>query len=173
MLTSPHNARSQPHRAARKATIGRQQTQRTRHSRGTSPRMLLAMERRVAALELRRRGAAYREIAAALGLANPGTAHRMVSDELAAVRAQCAESAEELMTLELERLDLLWHSLMPAVRAGDVHAVMACLGISKQRCALLGLDKVRPTQPAAPVKTHVVLDASPDCPAWPDKPPLP
>lgn len=173
MLTSPHTARPESQRAVCKATIDRQQTQRRRHPRGTSPRMLFAMDRRIAALDMRRRGATYREIAAALGLANPGTAHRMVSEELAAMREQCAESAQELVELELERLDLLWRSLMPAVQSGNPRAIMTCLAVSKQRCALLGLDKPQPRQHERPVKTYVVLDASPDCPAWPDKTPQP
>lgn len=175
MLTSPHVARFQSHRVDPKATYIRQQAQRTRPGRHgqTSPRILSALAKRAAALELRKQGRTYREIAAALGLANPGNAHRMIRDELSELREQCRESVTELRDIEAERLDMLWLALMPAVQAGNVQAIRACVAISKRRCALLGLDKANPTQTEGPVKTYVVLDASPDCPDWPDKKPQP
>lgn len=133
--------------------------------------MIVAIDRRLAALDMRRQGQTYRQIAAALGLANPGNAHRMVSDELAALREQCSESTANLRDIELERLDLLWRSLMPAVERGDARAVLGCVAISKRRAVLLGLDAPRQVALSGTVKTYAVRDASPDCPAWPALPP--
>lgn len=96
MLTNPHAPRPQPHRTARKATIGRQQTARAGRNAPTSPRMIAALDRRIAALDMRRKGASFREIAGALGLSSPGNAYRMVRDELAELREQCQESAAEM-----------------------------------------------------------------------------
>lgn len=126
--------------------------------------MLVAMERRIAALDMRRQGATYRQIAAALGLANPGNAHRMIREELNALREQCRESVAELRELELERLDLLWRALMPAVAKGDTRAVLACVALSKRRCALLGLDKPQKLEMGG--NRYTVHEASPECPAW-------
>lgn len=108
--------------------------------------MIRALDKRIAALDMRRQGMTYRQIAQALGLANPGNAHRMVSDELALIRERYRESSAEMFQLELERLDLLWQALMPAVEAGNTRAAMACVAISKRRCALLGLDKTQPVE---------------------------
>lgn len=169
MLSSSHAPRPQPHRAARKATVGRQRNQRAGHNAPTSPRMIVALDRRSAALDMRRRGASFREIASALGLSSPGNAYRLVRDELAELRGQCSESAAELRALEAERLDMLWRALMPAVEAGDVRAVIACVAICKRRCALFGLDRPTPEPTSAAVKLYAVLDASPDCPDWPSR----
>ncbi len=129
--------------------------------------MIVAADRRIAALDMRRQGMTYRQIAQALGLANPGNAHRMVSDELALIRERYRETSAEMFQLELERLDLLWQALMPAVEAGNTRAAMACVAISKRRCALLGLDKTHPVE--RPIgKSYIVLDASPNRPAMPE-----
>lgn len=166
MLNSPKASRPQPHPVAPKATYSRQHVQRVRTGRHgqTMPRVLSAVAKRAAALKLRMQGQTYRQIAAALGLANPGNAHRMIRVELAELRAQCRDSALELRGLELERLDMLWRALMPAVVAGDTRAVMACVAISQLRCRLLGLDM--PPHAPAIVNLYTVLEASLDCPAW-------
>lgn len=135
------------------------------HSTTSASRVQGATQRH-RAIDLRRQGKTYRQIAAALGLANPGNAHRLVSAELAALRADCRESVAELRQHELDRLDGLWEVAYRQARTGDMQAATVCVKISARRAALLGLDG--PPQSAQTVtKAYVVRDASPDCPAWP------
>jgi hypothetical protein len=95
-------------------------------------------ERTRKALELRRAGANYDEIARQLGLAK-STVHAMVHS---AMREITREPAEELRNLELQRLDAMMMGLWPNARKGDATAVTAVLRVMERRAKLLGLDAV-------------------------------
>ena len=69
----------------------------------TSARRLKGIERREAAVRLRIAGRSYPEIAAELGMSQSG-AHKTVTVALAGLRERCNENAEQLRTLETERL---------------------------------------------------------------------
>lgn len=138
------------------------------HSTTSASRVHGATQRH-RAIDLRRQGKTYRQIAAALGLSNPGNAHRLVSAELSALRADCRESAADLRQQELDRLDGLWETAYRQARTGDMQAASVCIKISARRAALLGLDGPQQIEHSIG-KTYAVLDASPDCPAWPRSP---
>lgn len=98
-----------------------------------------ALDRRVKALELRKRGKSYRTIGAALEISE-AQAHRDVQQAMAALRELEQTTAEEYRTMELERLDLALQALLPKLNAGNVEAVNAWVRISESRRKLLGLD---------------------------------
>lgn len=96
-------------------------------------------ERRVRAFELRKAGTSYREIGRQLGI-DVHTAHGDISAELAALREQTVDQAEELRALELERLDAMTAGLWSEVQSGSSPAVSAAVRVSERRSRLLGLD---------------------------------
>lgn len=122
-----------------------------------SRRRISALERSAKALELKKEGATYDEIAAALGCTK-STAHRAV---MRALERIIAEPAEDVKKLELARLDRmlrpLWRKIVDeaASLADVVRAVDASLRIMDRRAKYLGLD--------APIKidwTKEVYDAA-------------
>lgn len=105
-------------------------------TRGSSASVEVA-EKHARALNLRRSGATYQQIAEQLGYANRGMAYRIVSEELAKVTA---EPAEALLQLELDRLDTMLLGLWPKARTGHAESVRAVLRIMERRSRYLGLD---------------------------------
>ena len=94
-------------------------------------------ERAVAALNLRRDGLPYREIAARLAYADESGARKAVSRLLDRVEA---EGVAELRRLESERLDALMAGHWSAAIAGDTDAARIVLGVIDRRTKLLGLN---------------------------------
>jgi hypothetical protein len=88
---------------------------------------------------LRKSGCPYREIARLLGV-NVHTAYSDVAAELCALRDETIDHAQELRSLELQRLDAMHMGLWPQIRAGNPPAVTAGIRVSERRSRLLGLD---------------------------------
>lgn len=105
----------------------------------TSSRTLVSAERRQRAVMLRRAGATYVEIGETLGV-SAQAAHKAVMAALADSRRHCAEEADELRTLMVERLDAALKALWPKVARGDEKAINTMLRIETRRAQLLGLD---------------------------------
>jgi IS30 family transposase len=128
---------------------------------------IAACERARQALDLRRTGVSYRDIAQALGVA-PSTAFGYVRAELDALRKEAAESASELREIELHRLDALTAKLfaqLDAATAREVSALaLAILRLSESRRQLLGLDAPQKVELGGNIYT--VRDVSPDCAEW-------
>lgn len=99
-----------------------------------------AAERRVKALDLRKRGASYRAIGAQLHVSE-AQAHRDVAAALGALAKLEHASAAEYRSMELERLDLALLALAPKLAAGDPQIVNAWVRVSESRRRLLGLDQ--------------------------------
>jgi len=95
--------------------------------------------RRVQALELRKAGATYRQIAAQLGT-SAHTAFDDVQAELRELRTQTKQEAEDLRHLELQRCDAMTEGLWKDVKNGSAKAVLAAVRVSERRSRLLGLD---------------------------------
>lgn len=102
-----------------------------------SPRRIEAAERRAQALELRKAGATYEQIAQRLGYADRANAYRAVHTALKEITA---EPAKEVIKLELERLDAMLLGLWPDARKGKPEAVDRVLRVMERRSKLLGLD---------------------------------
>lgn len=98
-----------------------------------------AADRRVRALELRKSGMPYRAIATALGV-NVKTAHRDVKRSLSRLAKMEQTNAEELRTLETERLDMAMRAIAVKVAKGELQAIDRWLRLCESRRRLLGLD---------------------------------
>ena len=96
-------------------------------------------ERRQKALELRKNGYDYRTIAKALNT-TVKTAYLDVQKCLAEIRANTHETAEDVLELELKRLDIAQAALMPKVRDGDPRAIDTLMRVQERRAKYLGLD---------------------------------
>ena len=105
------------------------------------------------AMTLRMEGMTFEEIARQLGYAGKQGAYDAVRRSL---REVIREPAEELIRLDLERLDVLWGPQYSNAQSGDVQAMAACMKIMERRARMLGLDT--PAKPEAP-ESGTVADA--------------
>ena len=96
-----------------------------------------ALERQLKALELRKAGVGYDEIAKALGFKWKSGAFAAVKRALKEVKR---EPCQELIVLEAERLDKMQTALWAKAIRGDYGAVDRILRIMERRAELLGLD---------------------------------
>lgn len=122
--------------------------------RPTSPNGVFSKEREREALELRKAGASYDQIAQRLDVSRD-TARAIVMRALENLNTACEESADEIRRLEVERIDTLLLGLWDKARKGDVAAVDRVLRLQDRRAKLLGLDAApaappQPTQPMLP-----------------------
>lgn len=115
-----------------------------RGGKKTSPETAAAKVKAAKALELRMEGKTFEAIAQELGYAGKQGAYDAVKRSLDAITR---EPAEELIKLDLERLDVLWQIQYLNAQGGDVQAMAACMKLMERRAKLLGLD--------APVKQDV------------------
>jgi hypothetical protein len=118
------------------------------HTSKHSPARVKAAERQRNAMELRKAGATYAAIANELGYSDARSAERAV---IAGLRAAGREASEDLLPLELDRLDRLQAGVWADAIGGDVPAVLACLRIMERRAKLTGLD--------APLKMNTRVDS--------------
>ena len=107
----------------------------TRHPQKVNRATIRSQDRQVHALELRRTGATYLQIAQALGVVK-GSAYRLVQEALVTT---LREPAEAVRALELERLDLLTRKLETRISTGDDKAINTLLKVMDHRAKLLGL----------------------------------
>ena len=108
--------------------------------------------RAVQALNLRKLGMTYEQIAQQCGYGSRGAAYHAVQRELART---LQEPADELRKLEAQRLDDLYRAMIPKALKGDGWSVDRCLRIMERRAALLGLD-YRPDQAQAQAQMVVI-----------------
>lgn len=106
------------------------------HSAKADAKRADTQELRDRALELRKRGANYRQIAKALGV-SVGRTHTLVQEAIAAIPK---ENAQAVLAIELEKLDLLEASLMPLATKGDYLAAGAIIKVMDRRARYLGLN---------------------------------
>ena len=112
-------------------------------SNGTTPRnssrnVNVAIKRQQA-LEYRASGMSYRAIGEAMGI-NQSNAYRMVKAEVQQIREKTSEQADELRTIELQRMDAMLAGLWSKATSGDGAAVDRVLRIMERRAKLIGLD---------------------------------
>lgn len=102
-----------------------------------SKRRIEAAERQRKALELKKMGQSYEAIAIACGYAGRSGAYKAVAAALAEITR---EPAEDVLKLELERLDRVLLAVWERARDGDLAAIDRVLRITQQRMALVGFD---------------------------------
>lgn len=113
----------------------------------TGPKKVTAAHKRAQAVELRKAGATFEEIATALGYSNKGTAYRAVEQ---ALKEAQREPALQLIELEVQRLDMMLRALWPAVVRGQLGAVDRAIRVAERRARLLGLDAAQQVQHSGP-----------------------
>jgi hypothetical protein len=106
----------------------------------TAQRRIEAKERALKALELRKKGMRYEQIAQQLGYSRRGNAHKAVMKEIELLAKECREEAAQVRDLELQRLDALYLVAYAEVEDGNIPAIDRCLRIMERRAKLLGLD---------------------------------
>jgi len=115
----------------------------------TRPEILKATERRARIFALRKAGANYREIVAALQ-AELGAdslpkgygareAHRDVTRELARLHRETGSDVVDVVTMELERLNALFLGIWQRATSGDLNAIDRALRIMQRMAELQGV----------------------------------
>lgn len=89
-------------------------------------------------LELRKAGASHDQIADQLKLANRSVSWKLFK---AALHEVIREPAQDVLALELDRLDALLLGCWQNAKSGDPHAIDRALRIMDRRAKYLGLDK--------------------------------
>lgn len=104
---------------------------------GVSVRMLEAREKRAKAIELRKAGASYEEIARTVGYANGTSARRAT---LKAIEQLAVEPTVQALLLELQRLDEYQKRCTVALRQNnDLSQVDRLMRITQMRLTLMGV----------------------------------
>ena len=103
----------------------------------TRPETIECKKRAAQALELRIEGHSFSHIAEAVGYNSTQACFSAVTR---AIREIIREPAQELVKIDLERLDGMWTASYKAAKNGDEKAVLSCMRIMERRAKLLGLD---------------------------------
>jgi predicted transcriptional regulator len=101
--------------------------------------MIRAAERRAKAVELRKEGRTFNEIAAALGVSR-AAAHKMVSGAIDELNALTIDETRALRQQQLDRIGVLMAGLFAAARRGEVAKVNAAIKLMEREAKLAGLD---------------------------------
>lgn len=107
------------------------------------------LERQLLALDLRKQGMTYRQIAARLD-SNHVTIYNDIHRELKRLADESLDSTIELRQLKLEQIDLAIKGLMPFVMAGSPAHTMAFTKCIAEQAKLQGLY--------APEKQEMIID---------------
>lgn len=119
---------------------------------------LTPVERQAQAVQLRKAGHSFDEIAQRLGYAGKQGAHKAV---MTALRKMLQEPTDELRALELERLDSMLNALWPGIMRQDAYtprAVEVALKVMDRRAALLGLDAPKQVEDHRTVTLTILAD---------------
>lgn len=117
-------------------------------------KIIMAKERQRKALEYRKAGMTYADIARQLGYSSPATASRAVKSALAFL---VSEPAQELVMIELARLNHMLLTLWPKVSAGDERAIETSLRIMERLDRLTGVDEYTAPTPAHVTNNNVLV----------------
>jgi transposase-like protein len=124
-----------------------------------APRVVDVVEKRFAAVALRRQGYTYERIAKRIGISHQ-TAWQLVIKALEERRRELAEAVDDVRDMEIIRLDkmsvILFKRLDDPENDDPERTVNSLLKIMERRAALLGLDapkdyRFTPGGPAVPV----------------------
>jgi hypothetical protein len=104
-----------------------------------SPVRITCAEKTLRALSLRKSGFTFRQIGEQMGFTEQ-RAFQLVHNELHRINKERGEEAEEVIRLELERLDEILQPAFKKAQKGDLAAITVVLNIMTRRARLLGLD---------------------------------
>lgn len=118
----------------------------------TRPQTIKAKEKAALALNLRKEGKSFDEIAKEAKYNSKQAAYDAVKRALIEI---IREPAEEVLKLDLERLDAIWGVSYLNAQAGDPQAISSCMKIMDRRAALLGLDAPKVSHISTTVKKSI------------------
>jgi len=104
-----------------------------------SPVRIAAREHEMKALQMRREGFSYPEIASKMGITQAG-AFQCVMRVLAAFEDDIKELVPSVRQIELQRLDYYLSKLKERINQGNDKAIGSALRIQERRAKLMGLD---------------------------------
>lgn len=107
-----------------------------RSSMSKAQQEAIVRERHALALEMRKFGYSYEQIGEHFEI-TPSAARGLVKS---AMEHAIREPGQEVIDLELARLDQLYGAAMTHVASGDADAITKCLAIMQRRAKLLGID---------------------------------
>lgn len=110
--------------------------------RPNKARAVVIAERRNKAVQMRLAGLPYRVIAEKLGYSNQKVASADVTRALQLAAKAQQESSEDLLQIEIDRLDRMMAALWGKACEGDVKSVEAVERLISRRSSLLGLDLI-------------------------------
>lgn len=105
----------------------------------TDPKRVAALERRLRALDLRKAGLTYQQIAKTMNLTRR-EANSLVTQALRELWDKSVDVTDELRQLELARYETITLKLWPRVLEGQIPAIETFLRVSKARREMMGLD---------------------------------
>ncbi len=120
-----------------------------RSTRATSPERLRGLDNRAKALELRKQGHTYDQIAIVIGVSK----HRCweyVKQAMDEIRLDLREEALQIRAMEAEKLDALQQAHWLRALRGNIGSTKVILQVMERRARLIGLDspiKIAPTDP--------------------------
>lgn len=103
------------------------------------PRKLTAQEKRKAAVELRMAGLTYAKIGQQIGLSESQT-YKTIQKALSESVERTQKDSDQIVEMELLRLDRISQTLWTNVVKGDLKAIDRYIKVMQQRAKLLGLD---------------------------------
>lgn len=130
----------------------------------TSPRRSAKAQKQARALELRIAGWRYDEIATELGYAHRANAYALVRDALDALAAKSTENAEQMRTLETERLTTVISDADTILRSREasdgnrLRALELKIKASESIRRLWGLDAPAKVENGGELSIRVVYD---------------
>lgn len=145
------------------------------------------VEKMKAALDMRKKGDTFEQIAAALRFHDASGASKFVKR---ALELTIQESADEVRKMELERYDIVLKGLLPKAEDGDARAAEVCIKLFERRAKIEGLDaperkelaiegdlrnvsmRIDATDPDARAALHQLLRSRPALPAAPSAEPV-
>ncbi len=115
-----------------------QRRQRKSHGAMT-PERLTQLERTTKAMELRRRGFSYLQIARELGITQKAVCS-LINVAFRALQRYCKETTEQTVQLHNERLEAMYKALEPSMQSGHARSIEVGLKVLERQAKMLGLD---------------------------------
>lgn len=110
-----------------------------------TPNRILAVEKQRRAMNLRRAGMTWADIAEEVGYSSAAGACRAVRS---AIHHTIQETGDEFKTLQLERLNHMLLVLWPKVNAGDERAISVAIGVMDK------MDRIKGTEHPSQIEHH-------------------
>ena len=102
------------------------------------PRTIARRQQQIEAAELRAAGLSWQEVAERTGYKSAGSAR---GGALRVIERATQEASDDLINLEINKLDQLHKAVWPKAVQGDHKAVQDALAIMQRRAKFLGLDQ--------------------------------